>query len=264
MQEQIPGIVAIASNFNDDNNHQTHRVSHKYVTAVAESAGAVPVLFPAIGEQGDVETLLANIDGVLLTGGASNIEPHHYDDTPPTHDESLRDPMRDGVVLRLVRQAVDMGVPLFGICRGIQEMNVAFGGSLHQHLHEVPDRFDHRRLREKPAAEQFAPRQRITLTPGGRLQALAEGAETVMVNTLHGQGIDQLGQGLVVEAVADDGTIEAVHVAGASTFAMGVQWHAEWRVPEHDLYAALFAAFGRAVGARAAARNGRGGMDRVA
>jgi putative glutamine amidotransferase len=235
--------------------HHSHRAGHRYVTAVHEVAGALPLLVPALGDVLDAEHLLDSVDGVLLTGGASNVEPHHYAGDPGV-ECGPHDPGRDGIAFNLVRGAVRRGIPLFGICRGHQEINVAFGGSLHPRLHEVPGRFDHRRPRDKPMEVQLSPRQNITLTPGGYLQDLLGGDETIMVNTLHGQGIDLLGQGLVVEAVADDSTVEAIRVADAKGFAVGVQWHPEYQAAEHRLYAALFRAFGAAVRDYASRRRG--------
>lgn len=261
--QQATGIVIIISNFNDDDNHASHRVGDRYIVVVREICGALPLMLPALGAGADMDTLLDRVDGVILTGGASNVNPDHYGGGE-ARDKSLLDARRDGVALDLVRACVERNVPLFGICRGIQEMNVALGGSLHQYMHEVPAHFDHRRPREKPMSVQLAPRQRITLTPGGILQELAGGARQVMVNTLHAQGIDRLAESLVVEAVADDGTIEAVRVAASPTFTVGVQWHAEYRTSEHALYRALFEAFGEAVAVHASARAKGANMGRVA
>lgn len=257
------GIVVIVCNFSDDDNHASHRAGDRFVVAVNDICGALPLLLPALGSGADLDSLLDNIDGVILTGGASNVDPRHYNGGE-ARDKSLLDARRDGVALELVCACVQRNVPLFGVCRGIQEMNVALGGSLHQYMHELPGHFDHRRPREKPVSVQLGARQRITLTPGGILQGLANGARQVMVNTLHAQGIDRLADPLEIEAVADDGTIEAVRVKESPTFAVGVQWHAEYRSAEHDLYRALFAAFGEAVAAHAAARAKGAGMGRVA
>ena len=145
------------------------------------------------------------------------------------------DERRDGIALEVSRACVERNVPLFGICRGIQELNVALGGSLHQYVHEQPNHFDHRRPREMPMEVQLGARQRITLTPGGLLQDLANGARQIMVNSLHAQGIDRLADPLEVEAVADDGSIEAVRVKHSPTFSIGVQWHAEFRTQDLSL-----------------------------
>jgi putative glutamine amidotransferase len=250
-------IVAILCNLSSTEGRLSHRTGHNYITAVRDGSLATPLLVPALEEISDVEALLSRVDGVVLTGGASNIEPHHYDGDPAI-DVGENDPGRDAMAFALVKTALSAGIPLFGICRGIQEMNVALGGSLIPWLHEAPGRFDHRRPREKPMEYQLSPRQRITLSEGGMLQQLAGGASQAMVNTLHGQGIDRLADGLFVEAVADDGTIEAVRVEGAESFALGVQWHPEWRAMEHPLYAALFRAFGDAVRQYAARHPGAG------
>jgi putative glutamine amidotransferase len=262
--EKANGVVVIVCNYNDDiKYHASHRAGDRFVVAVREICGALPLLLPALGFGADLDTLLDNIDGVILTGGASNVHPRHYDGGEP-RDGNLVDERRDGIALEVSRACVERNVPLFGVCRGIQEMNVALGGSLHQYMHEQPNHFDHRRPREKTMEVQLGPRQRITLTPGGILQGLANGARQVMVNTLHAQGIDRLAASLVVEAVADDGMIEAVRVADSPTFCIGVQWHAEYRTEEHDLYRALFSAFGDAVALHAAARTKGANMGRVA
>ncbi len=241
-------VVGIICSFNDIDGFPRHMLGDKYPRAVHDVCEAVPVAIPAYGDGYDIDSLLARLDGVVLTGGAANVEPHHYDGGP-NRTPDLRDPRRDAVALPLARSAVAAGVPLFGICRGIQEMNVAFGGSLHQILHEVEGRFDHRRERHLPIEEQLRPRQRVALTPGALLADLSATTEQV-VNSLHGQGIDRLGERLEVEAVAEDGTIEAVRVRDAETFALGVQWHNEWLVDGHPFYLALFREFGRAVRSR--------------
>jgi putative glutamine amidotransferase len=157
--------------------------------------------------------------------------------------------------LPLIRRALELGVPLLAICRGIQELNVALGGSLHQHVHEVAGRSDHRSDKSVPLAERYGPAHPITLTPRGILQGLLDGAATVEVNSLHGQAIDRLAPGLAVEALVPDGTIEAVRVVGVRGFALGVQWHPEWRVLDNPISRRLFAAFGAACRARARSRS---------
>jgi putative glutamine amidotransferase len=225
-------------------------------TNTSSQRSKVPVLLPALGDRVAPEDLLAHLDGVLLTGGASNVEPHHYDGPPP-RDDKLRDPLRDGLTLGLIHAAIARGMPVFGICRGIQEINVALGGSLHPHLHEVPGREDHRRNRELPFEESMATRHTLKLTPGGALAQIAA-AEEVRVNSLHAQGIDRLAEALRIEALAEDGTIEAVSMPTAPGFLLGVQWHAEWQPDAHPLHQALFEAFGAAVRDYAAGRRANG------
>ncbi len=233
-----------------------HRVVDKYVRAVLEGAGGLPVLIPALGPQLEVAALMERLDGLVLTGARSNIEPHHYEGPPPP-EGSPKDPARDATTLPLIREAITRGVPLLAICRGIQELNVALGGTLHQEVHAVPGRLDHRSDKTVPPPERYCDAHRVTLTPGGTLQALLDGASAIDVNSLHGQAIDRLAPGLAVEGVAPDGTIEAVSVPGAPAFALGVQWHPESGVPHNPVSRALFAAFGAACRARAAQRTPR-------
>ncbi|MBL26533.1 MAG: hypothetical protein CMM50_03140 [Rhodospirillaceae bacterium] len=223
-----------------------------YVTAVAEGASALPMLIPSRPEGFDVEPLVARLDGLVVTGSRSNVEPHRYGG-PNSAPGTLHDPARDAVTLPLIRMAVAQGCPVFAICRGIQEFNVAFGGTLHQEVHTVPGLVDHRPDRSRPLDEQFAPSQRVDFVEGGLLAALA-GSNHAIVNSLHGQGIDQVAPGLIVEATAPDGLVEAVRVAGAERFALGVQWHPEWRFHERPLSTALFRLFGEACRDRAMAR----------
>jgi putative glutamine amidotransferase len=231
--------------------HWFHCVGEKYITALAEAADAVPVLVPAIGEV-HLEDWLERFDGVLFTGSPSNVEPKHYQG-PPSEPGTLHDPERDATTLPLIRAAVAAGLPLMGICRGFQEMNVAFGGSLWQKVHEVPGHFDHREDLQAPLEQQYAPAHEVELVDGGRLRALA-GTARVKVNSLHSQGVQRLGQGLVVEAVADDGLVEAFRVADAKEFAMAFQWHPEWQAMQNTFSRALFAEFGRCASRRAARR----------
>ncbi len=230
-----------------------HSTGEKYVTAVHDAAGAFAVLVPALGSASDLDTLLATIDGVLLTGSPSNIEPRHYSGGAEPAG-NVTDPARDATTLPLVTRAITTGVPLLGLCRGVQEINVALGGSLHQQLHTVEARFDHRSDKSLPATERYGPRHRVDLVPGGYLATLL-GATTVEVNSLHGQGINRVADGLVVEAVADDGTVEAIRAANAPAFALGVQWHPEYRPLENRVSTRLFRAFGDACRARARRRH---------
>ncbi len=246
-------IIGISCNLKVEEHMTGHIANERYIQAIAEVADAVPILIPAIGDDMDIDALLAGLDGIMLTGGASNVEPHHYGGGE-ARDQNLIDKGRDAVALPLVRRAVELGVPVLGNCRGHQEINVAFGGSLHQYLHELDGYDDHRMERHLPMPERLRPRQRIEITPDGLLAALNGGATEAMVNTLHAQGVDRLGDGLKVEAVADDGTIEALSVIGARRFALGVQWHAEWYPREHPLYQAIFEALGAAARERSQER----------
>jgi putative glutamine amidotransferase len=227
-------------------------VGEKYARAVLEAAEAAPVLIPSLAEELGLDELLQRLDGLLFTGSPSNVEPHRYEG-PPSAPGTLHDPARDATTLPLIRKAVQAQVPVFGICRGFQEMNVAFGGTLHQKLHEVPGHLDHRDDETQPLEVQYGPAHDVTLEPGGLLRSLSN-SDRVKVNSLHNQGIDRLGAELAVEARAPDGVIEAFRVRAARRFALAVQWHPEWRVMSDPFSRALFAAFGQASRERASAK----------
>jgi putative glutamine amidotransferase len=223
--------------------HPTHWVGEKYITAVSDAADAVPLLVPALAQRLDPEDIVARLDGLLLTGSRSNVEPHHYGGAPSA-EGTLHDPPRDALTLPLIRAAVEDGMPVLAICRGIQELNVALGGTLHQRVHEVSGRLDHR-APDGSAERRYAhDAHRVSLAPGGLLERLA-GTTALVVNSLHAQGIDVLAPGLAIEAEAPDGQIEAVRHLSAP-FVVGVQWHPEYRVLDNAFGSALFAAFGAA------------------
>jgi putative glutamine amidotransferase len=232
--------------------HPFLAVGEKYVRAVVEGAGALPVLLPTLQPALPAAALLEGLDGLLLTGSVSNIEPHHYSDEP-SYEGNLHDPARDANTLALVPAALEMGLPVLAICRGSQEVNVAFGGTLYQKVHEQPGFLDHRENPNDPLDKQYAPVHAVTFNPGGILARVA-GAPSAQVNSLHGQGVARLGRGLKVEAVAPDGLVEAFRHEGPG-FLLGVQWHPEWRVAENPFYLGIFKAFGDACRARAAQRN---------
>ena len=227
-----------------------HMAGNHYVSAVVGGADAVPLLIPALGDALDAGTVVGAIDGLLLTGGRANVEPHHYGGAPFPDDE-IRDPGRDATVLPLIRACLDTGVPVFGICRGLQEINVALGGTLHYRVHLLDGKLDHRMPPGATAANRYSNEHSIALTGGGSLAGMT-GVTEIVVNSLHGQGVDRLAAGLEVEAVAPDGIVEAVRVAGTDTFTVGVQWHAEWGYDTHLLGGALFRAFGDAARVRKA------------
>lgn len=224
--------------------HPFHAVGEKYVLAVSDGAGALPFLIPVLESPIGLEHLLDRLDGVMLTGSPSNVAPWRYAGAKP-REGVLQDERRDNTTLPLIRAAVARGMPLLAICRGFQELNVAFGGTLHQHVEEVPGRFDHREDKTAPLETQYAPVHDVHLTDRGALRKLAGGASVIRVNSLHGQGIDKLADGLAAEAVAPDGQIEGVSVKGAKGFALGVQWHPEWKFWDDAFSTALFAAFGK-------------------
>ena len=219
--------------------------SEKYAGVSMEISDGAPILIPAFGDTTHFNSILNSIDGLLLTGGRANIEPHHYGGPAFPNDEII-DPKRDQTVLPLVRGCVERGIPVFGICRGIQEINVAMGGTLHYRVHALPGKNDHRMRRDTEIQEErFAPRHQISLTPDGYLCRLLGKSETT-VNSLHAQSVDRVANGFVIEAISPDGVIEAIHMPNAKRFTVGVQWHAEWKAQEHELASKLFRAFGDA------------------
>jgi putative glutamine amidotransferase len=221
------------------NDRVFHGVNEKYLRAVIDAAGCLPILIPAVGSTVDIRVLLDRLDGLLLSGSPSNVHPSNYG-AEPSHPETLHDPERDATTLPLIREAVRRDLPILAICRGIQELNVALGGTLHQRVHELPGRLNHRSRKDSPNGP-YGPAHSVMLTKGGLLASLA-GAGEVMVNSLHSQGIDRPAPGLRVEAVAPDGQIEAVSLPGAR-FVVGVQWHPEYKVLDNPFSSALFSAF---------------------
>jgi putative glutamine amidotransferase len=249
-----PVIGVIGNSHVVENRFPAQLVSERILRAVAESTGALPMMFAGAPEITDADALLEAVDGVLLTGGRANVHPAHFGTEPHPRYEPY-DLKRDALALALIQICVELGVPLFGICRGLQEMNVAFGGSLHPEIRELPGRVNHRMPRLEtgeihPDLEViFGDRHDVHLTSGGALSTLL-GCETIRVNSLHGQGILDPGKRVVIEGVADDGTIEAIRIADAPGFALGVQWHAEYDPQSNPVNRKLFRAFGEAVAAR--------------
>lgn len=238
-------LIGITADRTTTGHHPSHVVGEKYIAAIVDGSQALALLVPALGERQSTEDVLATVDGLFFTGSYSNLEPHRYGGKPCAPD-TLHDAARDATTLPLMRAAIAAGVPVLAVCRGLQEMNVVFGGTLHQSVHAVAGFSDHRENKEDRLDLQYAPSHTVLLTHGGLLQRLADGANEVRVNSLHDQGIEQLGMGLVVEATAPDGLIEAVSVSGARAFALGVQWHPEWKHASDLLSTAIFRAFGNA------------------
>ncbi|NIC04551.1 gamma-glutamyl-gamma-aminobutyrate hydrolase family protein [Billgrantia bachuensis] len=221
--------------------HPAHMVTDKYLSAL-RAYGLAPVVLPVWRDSVDGD-LLAHLDGLLLTGSYSNVEPSRYG-AEQAPENTRGDLHRDAAALAWIPAAIARGLPLLGICRGFQELNVAYGGTLHQAVQNVPGLFDHREP-EADYATRYAPAHDIELHPGGRLATLHPELHA-KVNSLHQQGIDRLGSGLAVEARAPDGLIEAVSVAEVPGFALAVQWHPEWHPEEHPLYHAIFQGFATA------------------
>jgi putative glutamine amidotransferase len=232
-------VVGIPACLRQINEHPRHLTPARYADALIGGSGALPILIPPMGEP--QLALLDRIDGLLVPGSPSNVHPSHYGQdkslTPDKHD-----PARDATTLPLIRAAIARGLPVLAICRGIQELNVALGGSLHQNVHDLPERRDHRGGKG-PLDVAYGPKHVITVT--GALARIL-GMHEVVVNSVHSQAIDRPGEGLVVDAYAEDGTIEAVSAPNAPGFVLGLQWHPEWRYAEHPASVAIFHAFGEA------------------
>lgn len=224
--------------------HAYQSAGEKYLSALQMGSGVIPVILPSLLPALPLREILENADGVFLTGSYSNIEPHHYSDEP-SYEGNLHDPHRDTNSLPLIPLAIEMQIPLFAVCRGFQEVNVALGGSLHQKVHEVTGLHDHRENMNDELDQQYADSHTIVLAAGGMLATLA-GKSEAMVNSLHGQGINVLADNLKSEATAPDGLIEAVSLRSAHPFFLAVQWHPEWKLGENAFYMSLFLAFGRA------------------
>ncbi len=242
-----------------------HMAGGKYLRAVSEGAASVPVIIPSLDPAGHSSTdrgaadpgaFLDRLDGLFVTGSPSNIEPRHYGG-PASAPGTSHDPARDAAVLPLIQGALDRRLPILALCRGIQELNVVLGGTLHQRIHDLPGRDDHRGPIELPVEQRYGPAHEVSLAAGGMLARLT-GSSTLSVNSLHAQGIDRLAPGLVVEARAPDGTIEAVRLDEPGRFVIGIQWHPEWRFWESDFARALFGAFGDAARERARGAAARG------
>lgn len=249
-----PVVGVIGNSHRIENRFAVQMVGERNLRAVAEVAGALPLMFAGCPEITEIGALLDTVDGIVLTGARANVHPSRFKAEPnPKHEPY--DVSRDDLALSLTEACVARGVPIFGICRGLQEMNVAFGGSLHPEIRELPGRMNHRMPRLESGeihpdpAVVFADRHDVSLVPGGVFARLL-GRETIRVNSLHGQGILDPGARIVVEGVAEDGTIEAISIADAPGFALGVQWHAEYDPQRNPINRALFQAFGEALLAR--------------
>ena len=247
-------LVGLPSDSTRIGAHPFQAVGEKYVRAISEVAGLAALMIPSILPLSQLPSLLDRLDGLLLTGARSNIEPHHYSDEP-TYAGNLHDPSRDATTLNLIPLAIERRLPVLAVCRGLQEVNVALGGTLHQKVHEVPGFLDHREREGDTLDQQYGPSHAVELLRDGWLAEIS-GSTSQRVNSLHGQGIRTLAPGAVIEAVAPDGLIEAFRLDSAGTFLLAVQWHPEWRTAENPFYVGIFKRFAEACRARSATRIG--------
>ena len=247
-------LVAVSTDVKVFDNYTWHAVPQQYLEAALTGAGVFPLLVPSFGDRLDLDELLNSVDGVMVTGSKSNVHPSLYGGDA-SEANGPYDPARDATTLPLIRKAIDRGVPLLAICRGIQELNVALGGTLGTEIQERPGSLDHRAPVSDDQDERFSIRQKVSIKPGSCLAGVF-GAGDIMVNSLHRQGVDRLGSRLQVEAVAEDGSVEAVSVRDSRAFVVGVQWHPEYWVKSDDNSLRIFRAFGDAARAHAQTKSG--------
>ncbi len=243
MSRPLVGIIGNAYFINDDYPVQATGIHN--IEAVSQVADATALIVPALPDANEIDHLVEALDGFVFTGARPNVHPEEYGEVA-TEAHGMFDRDRDRTTLPLIRACVERGVPVLGICRGFQEFNVAFGGTLHPEIRDLPGRDNHRMPPEGTIEEKFALRHEIHLTAGGLFEQVF-GAQTVMTNSLHGQGICVAGPRVVVEGCAPDGTPEAIHIKDAKNFAMAVQWHPEWNAAKDRVSRPLFAAFGAAL-----------------
>jgi putative glutamine amidotransferase len=240
-----PPIIGIPCDHRMVGKHPFHMAGEKYIRAIRESTGALPLLIPSLSPAILPEEILASVDGLLFTGSPSNISPQHYNG-PAAREGVLQDANRDATTLPLLKAAIATGVPTMSFCRGFQELNVAMGGTLHQHVQELPGRLDHRENLDAPLDEQYGPAHEVRVVEGGLLASIVR-ERRFQVNSLHSQGIDRLAPSLHADAIAPDETIEAVSMPSANGFVLGLQWHPEWRWSDNPVSREIFAAFAEAV-----------------
>ncbi|ATX75774.1 MULTISPECIES: gamma-glutamyl-gamma-aminobutyrate hydrolase family protein [Reinekea] len=250
--EQLKPLVGVISDVQQIGPHLFHTAGDKYLRALTLAANVIPVIIPAVLDDQAIDQWLARLDGIFLTGAYSMIDPAHYQeskiDKPYDYDAA-----RDDSAFQIVRAVMRNNIPLLGVCRGLQDINVALGGSLHQAVQEVAGKADHRENKADTLEQQFAPRHSVQLSSQGRLKDIY-GCETMQINSVHSQGINRLADGLVAEATAPDGLVEAVRIE-AMSFGFAVQWHPEWQVTENPTQKQLFEAFGEACRTRQSIEN---------
>jgi putative glutamine amidotransferase len=243
MKRPIVGIIGNAYFIDGDYPVQASGVSN--IEAIAQISNAIPVVIPSLHEASEVHELVDRLDGFVFTGGRPNVHPEEYGEEE-TEAHGSFDRSRDALVLPLIRECVEMGVPVLGICRGFQEFNVAFGGSLYPEIRDLPGRMNHRMPPDGTQDEKFAHRHDVTIEAGSIFERVFDDS-VVLTNSLHGQGIKEAGARIIVDGHAPDGTPEALSVKDAQNFALAVQWHPEWRAGQDPVSRQLFTAFGKAL-----------------
>lgn len=263
MKQDLPKIGIVCDVIQSGLN-KFHGAGEKYINAVAHGANAMPILLPAFGDGEDItdleslydcDAITDFIDGLFLTGSPSNIKPDYYNGDP--HSEgTLEDVQRDSLSIDLIKKCREKSIPILAVCRGFQEVNVAFGGSLHQKVHSIKSFFDHRETKTDTREDQYGPAHSINLVEGGKLQDITNESE-FLVNSLHSQGIAKLADCLCEEAFSEDGLIEAFSCINYNSWILGVQWHPEWQFATNDNSLKIFAEFGDQVRRAVALRNAK-------
>lgn len=244
MNRQTKPLVAVTADFKVTD-RPTHLVYDQYIRPIAEVSGCQPLIVPALGTLTDVAGLLDAVDGVLLTGSPSNVHPARYGAEPDPEAEPF-DTARDDTSFPLIQATIARQTPMFAVCRGHQELNVALGGTLHIAVHDLPGRIDHRAPPEASLQDRFALRHRVRLRPDGPIAHIV-GGNDIMINSVHRQAIDRVAERLQIEGEAEDGTVEAVSLRDYPGFALSVQWHPEFLARTDEPSHRLFEAFGAAV-----------------
>ncbi len=243
--EKLP-LIGVTGDTHPDIDADYYKVGDKYILSVVRAANCLAVMIPPIGSELEVDQLLDRLDGIVFTGSPSDLEPHHYGAEPEDYDVK-RDLGRDATTLPMLKHVLQRDIPLFCICRGHQELNATFGGTMHQQVHKQAGVMDHRADPTKPYDVRYGPQHAIAIKSGGVLDKISGGLREAMVNTVHGQAIDKIGVGLRLEAEAPDGVVEAISVEGRKAFNISVQWHPEHQVAlDEPLNKQLFEAFGAA------------------
>lgn len=240
-----PLVGIIGNSYLIDDEYPVQATGVININAVSKVADAIPVMIPALPEASGIDELMDRFDGFVFTGGRPNVHPEEYGEEA-TEAHGVFDRNRDAVTLPLIRACVVQGVPILGICRGFQEFNVAFGGSLHPEIRDLPGRMNHRMPPDGTQEEKFAHRHYVTIKEGSIFERVFD-QKTVLTNSLHGQGIKEPGARIIIDGYAEDGTEEALSIQGTKAFALAVQWHPEWRADEDPVSVQLFTAFGQAL-----------------
>lgn len=239
-------LIGVTGDTHVDTDADYYKVGDKYILSVVRAANCLALMIPPIGDELEIAELLSRLDGILFTGSPTDLEPHHYGAEPEDYPVT-RDLGRDATTLPMLEQVIKSDIPLFCICRGHQELNASFNGSMHQQVHHQDDVLDHRADTSMPYDVRYGPQHEVHIVPGGVLEKINAGELSATVNTVHGQAIDKIGEGLRLEAKAPDGVVEAVSIEGRNAFNISVQWHPEHHVALNEpLNKRLFEAFGNA------------------